>query len=187
MASSERLVDAEQTRPGLELATSPTSPFDLKILIVATALLLLLLSAFCFNLTLRRALRRLHATSSFSAAPSAPAGLKKRHLSTIPSILFMDLAPSQAATTPQCPICLVDFADSARIRVLPLCQHVFHVGCVDTWLMKSSSCPTCRGDLMEAMSPERPSLHVQVQIVISRQGSLSSSIHKDDTQIKYHL
>ncbi|MCO5553922.1 hypothetical protein L7F22_007448 [Adiantum nelumboides] len=184
MASSERLVDAEQTRPGFELASSPTSPFDIKILLVATALLLLLLSAFCFNLTLRRALRRLHATSSISAAP---AGLKKRHLSTIPSTLFMNLAPSQAAATPQCPICLVDFADSARIRVLPLCQHVFHVGCVDTWLVKRSSCPTCRGDLMEAMSAERPSWQVQVQIVISRQGTLSSSIHKEDTQIKYQL
>ncbi|KAI5063717.1 hypothetical protein GOP47_0022264 [Adiantum capillus-veneris] len=184
MASSERMVDAEQTRPGFELATSPTSSFDIKILIVATSLLLLLLSAFCFNLTLRWVLRRLHTTSSLAPAPP---GLKKRYLSSIPSTLFRNLPQSQAATTPQCPICLVDFGDTERIRVLPICQHVFHVSCVDTWLVKSSSCPTCRGDLMEAMLAERPSLQVHVQIVVSSDGSLSSSLSKEDTHIKYFL
>jgi len=50
-----------------------------------------------------------------------------------------------------CVICLEQFKDGDRLRVLP-CDHSFHVGCIDRWLSGSNSfeecytsgCPTCK-------------------------------------------
>lgn len=50
-----------------------------------------------------------------------------------------------------CVICLEQFVDGDRLRVLP-CSHSFHVGCIDQWLSGSHSfddcfttgCPTCK-------------------------------------------
>ncbi|PON70247.1 43kDa postsynaptic protein [Parasponia andersonii] len=43
-----------------------------------------------------------------------------------------------------CSICLVDFAESDVLRLLPDCGHVFHVKCVDPWLRLRPTCPNCR-------------------------------------------
>lgn len=43
-----------------------------------------------------------------------------------------------------CPICIVDFEQGDDLRVLP-CNHSFHSGCVDPWLLDlSTACPLCR-------------------------------------------
>lgn len=44
----------------------------------------------------------------------------------------------------ECAICLGEYANDDKIRMLPDCGHGFHVGCVDTWLSDHSSCPSCR-------------------------------------------
>ena len=42
----------------------------------------------------------------------------------------------------RCPICMVDFSVGEHIRLLP-CMHFYHMHCIDDWLMRSYSCPTC--------------------------------------------
>lgn len=42
-----------------------------------------------------------------------------------------------------CTICMEDFADGDELRMLP-CFHRFHKGCVDEWLRRSGTCPTCK-------------------------------------------
>jgi E3 ubiquitin-protein ligase ATL10/75/76/77/78 len=44
----------------------------------------------------------------------------------------------------ECAICLSDFIDGERVRVLPNCGHGFHANCVEEWIVQRSSCPTCR-------------------------------------------
>ncbi|XP_065012799.1 RING-H2 finger protein ATL78-like [Musa acuminata AAA Group] len=48
---------------------------------------------------------------------------------------------------PECAICLWEFVPGERVRLLPMCNHGFHVGCVDRWLASRPSCPTCRRSL----------------------------------------
>ncbi|KAF7073698.1 hypothetical protein CFC21_078646, partial [Triticum aestivum] len=48
-----------------------------------------------------------------------------------------------------CAICLSEFVDGEKVRVLPLCRHGFHVRCVDAWLVSHGSCPTCRRPVIE--------------------------------------
>ncbi|XP_076922952.1 NEP1-interacting protein 2-like [Bidens hawaiensis] len=46
-----------------------------------------------------------------------------------------------------CAICLQDFEKKEEGRELPSCRHVFHVKCIDEWLVRQGSCPICRRDV----------------------------------------
>lgn len=42
----------------------------------------------------------------------------------------------------ECVICMYEFQIGDRIRYLP-CLHVYHDVCIDDWLMRSLTCPSC--------------------------------------------
>lgn len=44
----------------------------------------------------------------------------------------------------QCVICLCEVCDGDVYRILPKCNHGFHVSCIDAWLQTHSTCPLCR-------------------------------------------
>ncbi|CAI0559288.1 unnamed protein product [Linum tenue] len=46
-----------------------------------------------------------------------------------------------------CAVCLCEFSEKDKLRLLPMCSHAFHISCIDTWLLSNSSCPLCRGTL----------------------------------------
>ncbi|CAN4116744.1 unnamed protein product [Withania somnifera] len=46
-----------------------------------------------------------------------------------------------------CSVCLQDFQLGETVRCLPQCHHMFHLPCIDTWLLRHGSCPLCRRDL----------------------------------------
>ncbi|KAL3824560.1 hypothetical protein ACJIZ3_020589 [Penstemon smallii] len=52
----------------------------------------------------------------------------------------------------QCYICLSEYEEGDKIRVLP-CHHEYHMSCVDRWLKEIHGvCPLCRGDVREGLS-----------------------------------
>ncbi|KAH7550432.1 hypothetical protein ACOSP7_024245 [Xanthoceras sorbifolium] len=52
-----------------------------------------------------------------------------------------------------CAVCLCEFADQDKLRLLPACSHAFHISCIDTWLLSNSTCPLCRGILSSSSLP----------------------------------
>ncbi|KAJ6691420.1 RING-H2 FINGER PROTEIN ATL46-LIKE [Salix koriyanagi] len=57
-----------------------------------------------------------------------------------------------------CAVCLCEFSDKDKLRLLPMCSHAFHINCIDTWLLSNSTCPLCRGTLFSpaGFSMENP-------------------------------
>ncbi|XP_051189267.1 NEP1-interacting protein 2-like isoform X2 [Lolium perenne] len=43
-----------------------------------------------------------------------------------------------------CPICLHEFQTGESARRLPACGHVFHLTCINSWLLWKPQCPMCR-------------------------------------------
>ncbi|KAL9243511.1 hypothetical protein vseg_017387 [Gypsophila vaccaria] len=46
-----------------------------------------------------------------------------------------------------CTICLQDFIEDEKVRKLPVCEHLFHIHCIDKWLERRTSCPICRNTI----------------------------------------
>jgi hypothetical protein len=47
-----------------------------------------------------------------------------------------------------CVVCQEDFQDGERVRALTKCQHMFHMTCIDPWLLQKSECPLCRSTIL---------------------------------------
>ncbi|CAH8260058.1 unnamed protein product [Arabidopsis lyrata] len=132
--------------------------FDTNMVIILAALLCALICALSLNSALRcvlRITRRFTSDDQVANASNANAnsrrlasatGLKKQALKQIPVGLYGSGIIDMKAT--ECLICLGDFEDGEKVRVLPKCNHGFHVRCIDTWLLSRSSCPTCRQSIL---------------------------------------
>ena len=99
-----------------------------------------------------------------NADPTVQAGprLQKDQLSKIPITKFQKKADVKAGEEEKCPICLIDLEHNEEIRSLP-CKHIFHPSCIDTWLVKNSSCPICKRDVMQGLglAPAQGQAHQQ--------------------------
>lgn len=149
------LADVNRTRDASE---SGQANFDTNMVIILAALLCALIGALGLNAMVRCALRcsrRFNLNPQNERLPSK--GLKRSALQQIPVAVY----GASGAHIPEtdCPICLGEFADGEKVRVLPICHHGFHVRCIDVWLASRASCPTCRQSLLE--QPPPPAVDVQ--------------------------
>ncbi|XP_024968274.1 RING-H2 finger protein ATL16-like [Cynara cardunculus var. scolymus] len=51
----------------------------------------------------------------------------------------------------KCVVCLNEFQDLDTLRVLPSCNHGFHLHCIDVWLRNNPNCPICRFNISGMM------------------------------------
>lgn len=51
-----------------------------------------------------------------------------------------------------CPVCLSEFDEDQTLRLLPKCNHAFHIACIDTWLRSHTNCPLCRAGIISNSS-----------------------------------
>ncbi|PHT98273.1 RING-H2 finger protein ATL70 [Capsicum chinense] len=76
-------------------------------------------------------------------------GIDEATLMSYPKLLYSEAKvnnyynDSSTAST-CCSICLGDYKDNDMLRLLQDCGHLFHLKCVDPWLMLNPSCPICR-------------------------------------------
>ncbi|KAK4767454.1 hypothetical protein SAY86_015204 [Trapa natans] len=134
------------------------STFDTNMVIILAALLCALISAIGLNWMVRcsRRCRRRFDAGVEAERDAATTGLKKHALKRIPVAVYGSTAAAGVFAATECPICLGDFVDGEKVRVLPKCNHGFHVRCIDRWLASHSSCPNCRHSLVEPPPPPPP-------------------------------
>ncbi|KAE8688311.1 RING-H2 finger protein ATL47 [Hibiscus syriacus] len=78
-------------------------------------------------------------------------GLDQSFIDALPVFLYKEITGLKEPF--DCAVCLCEFLEEDKLRLLPLCSHAFHIDCIDTWLMSNSTCPLCRGTIF---TPELP-------------------------------
>ncbi|KAL2339405.1 hypothetical protein Fmac_007345 [Flemingia macrophylla] len=159
--------------------------FDANVVMVLSVLLCALICSLGLNSIIRCALRCSNfvvsdsVVSSSSSNNSPPArvantGVKKKALKTFPTVTYStDLNLNLPSLDSDCVICLSEFTSGEKVRILPKCNHGFHVRCIDKWLSSHSSCPKCRQCLIETChkivgcTTQQPSSSQQQQPVVS--------------------
>ena len=77
-------------------------------------------------------------------------GVEQGFINTLPVFAYGSIRGLKDSA--DCAVCLNEFGDDDRLRLLPKCKHAFHLECIDTWLLSHSTCPLCRRSLL----PDHP-------------------------------
>ncbi|GAU11186.1 hypothetical protein TSUD_198100 [Trifolium subterraneum] len=68
-------------------------------------------------------------------------GLDASVISSLPVFKFCSKTHPEGV---ECAVCLSEFEEGESGRVLPKCNHSFHIDCIDMWFQSHSTCPLCR-------------------------------------------
>ncbi|XVF33248.1 hypothetical protein REPUB_Repub17cG0152600 [Reevesia pubescens] len=73
-------------------------------------------------------------------------GLDQAVINSYPKFQFSKEAAAVGSSNVNttCSICLCEYKDLEKLRMMPECRHYFHVSCIDAWLKLNGSCPICR-------------------------------------------
>uniref|UniRef100_A0A0D9VMS6 RING-type E3 ubiquitin transferase n=1 Tax=Leersia perrieri TaxID=77586 RepID=A0A0D9VMS6_9ORYZ len=82
--------------------------------------------------------------SSSLPAVAEPRGLEEAAIQSLPAFKYRKAIKKDTAHSSACAVCISEFQEEERVRLLPSCLHVFHVDCIDTWLQGNANCPLCR-------------------------------------------
>lgn len=93
------------------------------------------------------------AASHGSGQDSLRKGLDAAVLRSLPVLVF-EAADFEEGL--ECAVCLSELAQGERARLLPRCNHGFHVDCIDMWFKSNSTCPLCRNPVaLQALNPSQ--------------------------------
>ncbi|KAM0925500.1 hypothetical protein ACQ4PT_004152 [Festuca glaucescens] len=114
--------------------------------ILATSLLLLTYYLFLTKCGFASWRRDIHDDVVYSPAPAAARrGLEEADIRRIPTLRYRKQPPCpQPQVASECAVCLSEFQEGERLRLLPTCLHAFHIDCINAWLQATANCPLCR-------------------------------------------
>ncbi|WVZ23245.1 hypothetical protein V8G54_001789 [Vigna mungo] len=128
--------------------------FDANVVMILAVLLCAVICSLGLNSIIKCVLRCSNivindpSTVTNPSSRLANTGIKKKALKTFPTVSYSTEFKLPGLDT-ECVICLSEFVNGDKLRILPKCNHGFHVRCIDRWLSSHSSCPKCRQCLIE--------------------------------------
>ncbi|XP_068661153.1 RING-H2 finger protein ATL1-like [Aristolochia californica] len=129
--------------------------------IIATALLLIgyyvFAIKFCLNWHRFDFLRRISSNREprtgdplivYAPTIQSNRGLDESVIRSIPIFQFKKgVEDGKEKNWNECAVCLNEFEEDERLRILPSCSHAFHIDCIDTWFESNANCPLCRSSI----------------------------------------
>jgi len=125
-------------------------------LAVGVMLVMVLVFITMFMVLRRRAIINQAAGGQGLFGANSNAGLADYIIESIPIVKYGDqriLSAGNSEGCDCCSICLCEYEEGEDVRFLP-CKHIFHPACVDTWLKRNASCPSCRQSIRTMMRNE---------------------------------
>ncbi|ESQ53264.1 hypothetical protein EUTSA_v10025687mg [Eutrema salsugineum] len=89
----------------------------------------------------------------------------------------------------ECAICLNELEDRETVRLLPICNHLFHIDCIDAWLYSHATCPVCRANLTakeEDDPPRAEDAAVRDHVTIDIDGCLTGDLETVEAAKSHH-
>ena len=89
-----------------------------------------------------------HGHENHHRAGAAGVGLDKMTIDSLPVFTYAvpkaSIERARSMKEEECAVCLSEFQEGEKGRLLPRCNHSFHTECIDMWLHSHSTCPLCR-------------------------------------------
>ncbi|KAK4480786.1 hypothetical protein RD792_011637 [Penstemon davidsonii] len=105
--------------------------------------------------------------------PSLRRGLDPSLLKTIPIIIFDS---NDFKDGLECAVCLSEVSQGEKARLLPKCNHGFHVECIDMWFQSHSTCPLCRNPVTNQDSSNESSLGTIIETPITENSNFPTNV-----------
>ncbi|BAT94722.1 hypothetical protein LR48_Vigan09g112600 [Vigna angularis] len=86
--------------------------------------------------------RRREDPSAMYSPGTEARGLDEAMIRLIPVIQYKTQGDDRESG--ECAVCLNEFQEDEKLRIIPNCSHVFHIDCIDVWLQSNANCPLCR-------------------------------------------
>ncbi|WOK94878.1 RING-H2 finger protein ATL57-like [Canna indica] len=129
-----------------QLSSSSSKPMAFTALLIVLGLFFfgffsVYVSRLVSSLRRRSATRRPHRQTGRRLLFSPPAyGLDPSAVRALPVLRYVGGEGKDG----YCVVCLSEFEEKERVKVIPRCGHAFHPACIGAWLVARGSCPLCR-------------------------------------------
>ncbi|XP_057439749.1 RING-H2 finger protein ATL3-like [Lotus japonicus] len=128
-----------------KLGESPAVEFTGKIMMGAIIVLFMVVVCFLFKHLYDKGFWWRPGGDITTAPQSEPrrprTGLDPSVLRSLPVVVFQSQDFKDGL---ECAVCLSELDEGEKARLLPKCNHGFHVDCIDMWFQSHSTCPLCR-------------------------------------------
>ncbi|OIV97875.1 hypothetical protein TanjilG_12632 [Lupinus angustifolius] len=118
------------------------------MILVVTFFLLIFIAIYNRRRSEQRIRGRFDLNSPIGGSNLRRRGLDEEIVETFPTFIYSTVKSLKIGmATLQCAVCINEFQDDETLRLIPVCNHVFHPECIDAWLAHHSTCPVCRANL----------------------------------------
>ncbi|KAG8479201.1 hypothetical protein CXB51_028974 [Gossypium anomalum] len=119
-------------------------------------------------------------------------GLDTLVIETFPIMVYSEVKGHKIGNGAlECAVCLNEFEDDERLRLIPKCDHVFHPECIDVWLTSHTTCPVCRANLVpqpgEPVSQLIASNNTATELDLKAQNNGSNSELEEEMSINNNV
>lgn len=175
---------------GYTLTTPSTKLIVLSMALVFSVFFVAFFSIFCYECNNSHSSNSVGGESgaiSVTRRPPSP-GLDPAVIKTFPILRYAAVKGHKIGKESlECAVCLSGFEDYDTLRLLPKCNHVFHLDCIDPWLASHTTCPVCRGNLYRAAEANEtaggPLQSRETMCESSRQNSTSRQGEEQDHDV----